>query len=167
MLHMYCILVQTAPHIYLHASLHLPGLIETVWAVKSVELLLISLHTMRSWDLLSEYIIHVTALVSWELFIFFFFLGHSLSKNPIGNEGFSFIMDALIAKPQSSLKKLGWGDYIVLDTCDKHFSCVQYIVVEHNLPCADALYFSCKITVSCSIWCCYTCIMGALWCGHH
>ena len=94
--------------LYLHASLHLPGLIETVWAVKSVKLLLISLHTMRSWHSLSEYIIHVTALHGELRTIhFLLFLAHSLSKNPIGNEGFSFIMDALIAKPQSSLKKLG------------------------------------------------------------
>ena len=118
------------------------------------------------------------ALIEWvhnacecigELRTIYFLLSleHSLSKNPIGNEGFSFIMDALIAKPQSSLKKLGWGDCIVLETCHKHFSCVQYIVVEHNLPCADTLYFSCKITVPFSIWCCYTCIMEALWCGHH
>ena len=32
---------------------------------------------------------------------------YSLSKNPIGDSGFSVIMDALIEKPKCSLEKLG------------------------------------------------------------
>ena len=31
----------------------------------------------------------------------------SLSKNPIGDEGFGIIMDALIAKPSGSLENIG------------------------------------------------------------
>ena len=31
----------------------------------------------------------------------------SVSKNPIGDEGFKTLLDALIAKPKGSVKKLG------------------------------------------------------------
>lgn len=40
--------------LHFHGSLCLPGWIEMVWALKNVELLLISLHTMTSWYSLSE-----------------------------------------------------------------------------------------------------------------
>lgn len=71
---------------------------------------------------------------------------HSLSKNPIGNEGFSVIMDALIARPQSSVKKLGWADlgayelpWLVIECFILHDLCSSLHILIYRV-------FGCEIT---------------------
>ena len=51
-------------------------------------------------------LLHITRFLE-DIELFPILAIYSMSKNPFGNEGFEVILDALIAKPSSPLKKLG------------------------------------------------------------
>ena len=53
------------------------------------------------------HVIGYTVCVNFFLFAINLLYISSMSKNPIGDEGFEMLLDALIAKPKGSLKKLG------------------------------------------------------------